>query len=463
LLLLVFYLALYPGFFALLFVILTQNAASSLVGASIWVMLEYARTHIMTGFPWCLLGYSQFLRLPLIQIADITGVYGISFLIILVNLVLYKAFYLLIVERIFKDKERNWLRVTHYTRHNHKGERIRYDGHGLRLLAGEMVMIICLVTATLIYGFHKLKIETQGNVGERQLRAVIVQGNIDQAIKWNEEFQKKTLAIYYALSIQSADFKPHLIIWPETAVPLFFQDYSQLSQAVYSAAQATDSTILFGSPAYEKKDNATHYFNRAYVLSKYRILDYYDKVHLTPFGEYVPLKKLLPFLHRIVQAAGDFAPGKDLKPLEARDFRIGALICYEAIFPGITRRLARQGTDLLVNITNDAWFGRTSAPYQHLSMAVLRCVETRLPMARAANTGISAFILENGEILKQSGLFTREVITERIKLRHQDTFYSQFGDIFAILLSVITISWLFWMLMLKKGMRLCIMRKQWKR
>jgi apolipoprotein N-acyltransferase len=462
LLLLVFYLALYPAFFALLFVIFIQNAASSFVGASIWVVLEYARTHMMTGFPWCLLGYSQFLRLPLIQIADITGVYGISFLVILVNLILYKAFFLLVMERIFKDKEGNWLRVTHFARHTHKGERITYDGQALRFLAVEMVIIICFLSATLIYGFHKLKTEMQSDEGQRQLRAVIVQGNIDQSIKWNEEFQQKTLAIYYTLSAQSADFKPHLIIWPETAVPLFFQDYSQLSQAVYSAARATDSKILFGSPAYEKKGNATHYFNRAYVLSKDRILDYYDKVHLTPFGEYVPLKRFLPFVHRIVQAAGDFTSGKGLKPLDAGDFRIGTLICYEAIFPEITRRLARQGTDLLVNITNDAWFGRTTAPYQHLSMAVLRCVETRLPMARAANTGISAFIIENGEILKQTGLFSRKVITERIKLRHRETFYSQFGDIFAILLSVITLTWLFWILMIKKEMRLCIIRRQSK-
>jgi apolipoprotein N-acyltransferase len=168
--------------------------------------------------------------------------------------------------------------------------------------------------------------------------------------------------------------------------------------------------------------------------------DYYDKVHLLPFGEYVPLKRFLPFVHRIVPAAGDFTPGKELKPLTSGDLQIGPLICYEAIFPELSRELALQGAQLLVNVTNDAWFGRTSAPYQHLSMAVLRCVETHLPMARAANTGVSAFILSNGKIVKQSGLFTRELLRYELQLGHHETFYSHYGDIFAILVLIVTSS-----------------------
>jgi apolipoprotein N-acyltransferase len=203
---------------------------------------------------------------------------------------------------------------------------------------------------------------------------------------------------------------------------------------------------VFGSPAYETKGHTIAYYNRVYLLHGDGQIDYYDKVHLLPFGEYVPLKQFLPFVHRLVPAAGDFSPGTRLKPLTSSDLRMGPLICYEAIFPELSRELSHQGVELLLNVTNDAWFGRTSAPYQHLSMAVLRCVETRLPMARAANTGVSAFILSNGKIAKQSGLFTRELVAYELRLGHHKTFYSHYGDIFAILLLIVTLGWLIWAL-----------------
>jgi apolipoprotein N-acyltransferase len=417
--LLVVYLALYPAFFSLIFSRVASFRLSSFLGAGIWVSLEYARAHLLTGFPWCLLGYSQFLRLPLLQVADITGVYGISLLVILVNLVLYRLLF-------------------HWSRERKK------------FLAAEVVITAVMVGVTLFYGYYHLRETSQGSVGERRLRAVIAQGNIDQSIKWDEGFQHKTVSIYYALSQASAPFRPRIIFWPETAVPFFFQDSTHLSQLIYRVARITGADILFGSPAYETKGNTISYYNRVYLLHSDGEYEYYDKVHLLPFGEYVPLKRFLPFVHRLVPAAGDFTPGKRLKPLTSGDLRVGPLICYEAIFPELSRELALQGAELLVNVTNDAWFGHTSAPYQHLSMAVLRCVETRLPMARAANTGVSAFILSNGKIMKQSGLFTREFLTAELRLGHHETFYSHYGDIFAIMLLIVTISWLVWALTIRR-------------
>jgi apolipoprotein N-acyltransferase len=408
--LLIVYLALYPAFFAILFSMIHRFRLSSLLGAGIWASLEYARAHLLSGFPWCLLGYSQFTRLPLLQIADITGVYGISFVVILVNLILYKLLFRSLYER-------------------------------KKFLAAEAAVMVIMVGVTLVYGYFDLRQKSEGT-GERKLRAAIAQGNIDQSMKWDEDFQHKTVSIYYALSLESAPFRPHIIFWPETAVPFFFQDNGHLSQLVYRVARITGSILLFGSPAYEKKGDSISYYNRVYMLDGDGNYDYYDKVHLLPFGEYVPLKRFLPFVHRIVPAAGDFTPGSRLKPLTSGDLRIGPLICYEAIFPELSRELALQGAQLLVNVTNDAWFGHTSAPYQHLSMAVLRCVETHLPMARAANTGVSAFILSNGKIVKQSGLFTRELLLYELKLGHHETFYSQYGDIFAILVVIGTITWL---------------------
>ena len=185
------------------------------------------------------------------------------------------------------------------------------------------------------------------------------------------------------------------------------------------------------------------------MISKKGVVDYYDKVHLVPFGEYVPLKKYIPFVHRLVPAAGDFSAGKKVKLINSQGLKIGALVCFETIFPDISRKFATQEAELLVNLTNDAWFGRTSAPYQHLSMAVLRCVENGLPMARAANTGISAVICANGKIVNTSKLFSRENLQTKIKLAQIKTFYSQSGDIFAILLTI-TISIKFLWIVIKR-------------
>ncbi len=432
LVLLSLYLALYIAFFALILVGFKKNRLSPFLGASIWVALEYARTHIMTGFPWCLLGYSQYLRLPLIQISDISGVYSISFVIVLVNLAMYNLIFIAIKKKIL-------------------GSTI--NRHVLRVIGIETILTSFLIGLILVYGYHNLNKKADINLKGKGIRAVIVQGNIDQSLKWNPDYQEKTLAIYSRLSGKSADFKPQIIIWPETAVPFFFQDRSYLSKEVFKTAKITNSNILFGSPAYLKNKNKILYYNRAYIISENRVFDYYDKVHLVPFGEYVPLKKYIPFVHRLVPAAGDFSPGKNIRTIGAADSQIGVLICFEAIFPDISRKLAIQGAELLVNITNDAWFGHTSAPYQHLSMAVFRCIENGIPMARAANTGISAFILANGKIVNKSGLFVREILKQEIKLKRDKTFYSQFGDIFAIIITIITIIRLLWMLIIKNSVR----------
>jgi apolipoprotein N-acyltransferase len=296
-----------------------------------------------------------------------------------------------------------------------------------------------LVACIIAYGYHGIREKAGKNSEGKPFRAVIIQGNIDQSVKWNPEYQKRTLAIYRRLSEAAACFNPQIIIWPETAVPFFFQDGSPLSQQVLEVAKTTHATILFGSPAYDKEKGIILYYNRAYAVSGEEIAGYYDKVHLVPFGEYVPLKRYLPFVHRLVPAAGDFSAGRTLKPITTADLRLGALICFEAIFPDIARRLTIAGTDLLVNITNDAWFGRTSAPYQHLSMAVFRSIENGLPMVRAANTGISAIILSDGRVFDRTGLFSRDVLKGEIKLTRKKTFYSHYGDIFAIIITIITI------------------------
>ena len=162
----------------------------------------------------------------------------------------------------------------------------------------------------------------------------------------------------------------------------------------------------------------------------------YDKVHLVPYGEYVPLRRLFPFIGKLVAGVGDFRPGKGFYPLTIDGHRLGVLICYEAIFPEAARDYKRKGAELLVNITNDAWFGRTSAPYQHLSMTVFRAIENRLYLVRAANTGISAIIDPTGEILSRTGLFERTVLKGEVKIIDERTFYAAYGDLFVYLCAI---------------------------
>jgi apolipoprotein N-acyltransferase len=407
------YLALYFACFGLIWNTVQNDRLAPVLAAGSWVGLEYARTHVMTGFPWCLLGYSQYLRLPLIQISDIAGVYAISFLIVMVNIAIFKL--------VFFSRSDT-----------------------IRARATEIGIVISLIGLTLLYGYSSLGRKADASPDPNVLRIAIAQGNIDQSLKWNPEMQEETVALYRKLSERSLGFKPELVIWPETALPFFFQNNTALSRHVFGVAERMNADILFGSPAYITDSKGMHYYNRAYLISGTTVYDFYDKVHLVPFGEYVPLKRFLPFVNRLVPAAGDFTSGGEVKPMSTAELRIGPIICFEAIFPDISRDHAKQGARLLVNLTNDAWFGRTSAPYQHLSMAVFRCVENGLPMARAANTGISAIILSSGKIIARSELFVRRVLCEELNLDHAKTFYSQFGDIFAILLTLLTLFILIW-------------------
>jgi apolipoprotein N-acyltransferase len=408
-LLLCLYLALFPACFASLLAFFRDSRFFLLFMASSWVGLEYLRSKLLTGFPWCLLGYTQYECLPLIQIADLTGVYGLSFLIILTNGFICHLLF------AFNHKK-------------HKG-----------LLKWEFFIIVLALTGTLLCGYHRLSEGQESKEQSTLFNAVIIQANIDQSIKWAPSYQAKTMEIYQKLTRKAHDSNASLIVWPETSVPFFFQDNMEFSPQVLSVIRDSETLLVFGSPAYKWIRGKTHYFNRAYLVTPgAEPPQYYDKVHLVPFGEYVPLKRVLSFINRLVPAAGDFEAGHALAPLKHRDLSMGILICFEAIFPELARAHTRKGGRILLNLTNDAWFGMTSAPYQHLSMAVFRTVENRRPMIRAANTGFSAFIQSTGEITALSSLFSREILAASVALTESAlTFYTRFGDVFAVSLLLI--------------------------
>jgi apolipoprotein N-acyltransferase len=391
------YLALYIGVFASGVTRLSaRGGLGYLVGtAALWVGLEYLRTFLLTGFPWNLLGYSQYRNLSVIQIASITGVYGISFLLVLANAAMALA-------------------CLHFR-------------WGSRRALLPVVGVGLLLVATVLFGKGQM---VSAETHRREIRVSIVQGNIEQSIKWDPGFQERTIAIHNRLT-REAGRGADLIVWPETAVPFFLREGGPLSQQVLDLAKEMQSYLLVGSPD-RARDISSRYYNSAFLISpEGKIVQKYDKIHLVPFGEYVPLKSLLFFVQKMATGIGDFSPGQAFTVFEAPAGRFGVLICFEAIFPDQVRRYVLAGADFLVNITNDAWFGDSSAPYQHLSMAALRAVENGVILVRAANTGISALVTPTGRIVKQSDLFVETVLSGTMARRSAETFYTRYGDVFA--------------------------------
>lgn len=374
-----------------------------------WTGIEWLRTYFPIGFPWNLLGYTAYQNLDLIQFAEFTGVYGISALIMLANIVVYT-----VAAQTVPRRTQAW---------------------SLGTLTGLMI-------AAWVFGAMRLQ-NVAHAPAQGSLRVAMVQGNIPQSIKWNPNFLPTSFKIYVDESAQAAKSGADLIVWPEAAAAFFFQPEDRYpaefaEDAMYRkrllsfAAQIGDP-ILFGAPALGVEDNRVGFYNRAYLISGTgKVEAWYDKIQLVPFGEYVPLRSVFGFfVNRVVTGFGDMFPGHTQTVFQIKNAKLGVLICYESIFPNFARKVVKDGADVLVNITNDAWYGESSAPYQLLAMAAMRSVETKVPMVRVANTGISAVIEPTGEIIARTPLFTRGTETEQVAWRPERTLYTIIGDAFA--------------------------------
>jgi len=431
--LLVLYLALYFGVFGLLIsaVSCQLSAVSFFFIPSLWVLLEYLRSHLLTGFGWALLGYSQYLNLPIIQISDITGVWGVSFLAMMANVAIYQ---------VTSDQSP----VTS------------------RELKHVLPVIICLFI-TLAYGSLKLH-ATRYTLHGIPVKVSVIQGNISQDLKWQTGTRDFILKKYLAISRMAAKESPDLIIWPEASLPVILEEEPFYYGMVSNFVRESRIRLLLG--AVTLRDNL--YYNSAILVSpEGRLANRYDKLHLVPFGEYIPLKKIFRFLETIVPI-GDIAPGKEYTlfslptlyqnveqdPLQTN---FGVLICFEDIFPDLSRKFVRKGADFLVNITNDAWYRKTAASYQHFQASVFRAVENRVFLVRSANTGISGFISPKGEIISlvrdQSGreIFVDGYKTQEIIIDKQPlSLYTRFGDWF-VLVCFIFVLWSIIVIIRKKS------------
>jgi len=378
-----------------------------LVAAVCWVTFESVRSWLLTGFPWGNIGYSQVNALWLVQSADLVGVYGLVVMLVLVN-------------GLIAD-----------------GVRRHVAGESLPWRSALIVGL--LLVGQLGYGAWRL---SAAEPDRDALQVGLVQGSIDQAVKWDPTHLQHTLDRYRQLSAQAQD--PDLLVWPESATPFFYQNGGKRAYQVRAVAREQRAYLLFGSPSYvrQETDDEIAYLNSAYLLSpQAQLLGRSDKVHLVPFGEYVPLWGMFGLVEKLAEGIGDFVPGQ-LQPLSLNGHQLGVLICYEAIFPELAQKLVSRGAQVLVNITNDAWFGDSSAPWQHLDMARMRAIENKVWLLRSANTGVSALIDPFGRVVAQSRLFEPALVEGTAYFKQGGSLYTRTGDSLLRLLGIVVLVWL---------------------
>ena len=398
-LLLAAYLALFPALTAVVTSRLINRAGAPalLFAPAAWVATEFGRGYLFGGFPWVPLGNSQVTVLPIAQLASVLGVYGVSALVAFVNAAI--AYALLV------------------------------PGRG-RVKAIAAAAAILTITA----GWGTWRVAEGGLTREgTALRVGLIQGNIAQEDKWNPAEARRIFTTYIAMSRDAVRRGAQFVLWPESATPFSFEESAQ-GELVRELARETGVPILFGSDQTVHGSEPRHY-NAAFLLTpEGRTAAVYRKIHLVPFGEFVPLADWLSFFPPLVQTLAGFAPftpGDSMVMLPVGPHLISTAICYEVVYPSLVRSAVDGGSQLLTTITNDAWYGQSSAPYQHFELASMRAIEQGRYLARAANTGITGVVDPYGRVVRASALFEQVGLVEEVRLLTHRTVYSSVGDVLA--------------------------------
>jgi apolipoprotein N-acyltransferase len=395
-------LALFPEAFAFVSaLLLNRGIPPALAAPFLWTALEYFRTGVFTGFPWDLSGYSQVGRETVIQIADITGVYGVSFLLLLVNGSLWEV-----------------MRAT-----------MKRDRFPVKLVATTGLTLLLV----LVYGSVRIAYFSTDQQYKSGVVVGILQGNIPQEIKWKYASRRHTFATYERLGEKAVQEGAQLLVWPETSAPVLFGGSDPDWQRPGEISLRLKVPMLVGAPSTRTVGGIKRYYNSAFLVDGTELRYRYDKIHLVPFGEYMPLAWLLPLGHGIATEGEDYSPGEEMTVMHLEEHTaLGVLICYESIFPEIARTAIGKGASVLLNITNDGWFGDTAAPYQHLAMARMRSLENRVWLVRSANTGVSAVFDPTGRMVSRIPLNQEGICTVRVPSSSTaGSFYTRFGDLFA--------------------------------
>ena len=410
-LLLAAYVAVFSGAFGAAYAWVARGGlASPLAAALLWTALDHARSTALSGFPWATLGYAQHANVALLGLAPFTGIYGLSWVTVLGGAALAEV--ALAARRGERPGAGAWI--------------------GLALVAGA-------------FAAGAAAVRPVAPPGSETVRVAVLQGNVDQGVKWSSAWAHRTLEIYEDLTRAAAAQGARLVVWPETAVPGSIEWDATLRERIQALARETRAALVVGGVgmAFEAGPRPSAYFDSAFVVTESgELRDRYDKTHLVPFGEYLPFQEVLGvFLRAIARGIADtgVTAGAAPRALEIAvpgtgALRAGVPICYELLFPDLVRRFADDGAQLLLAITNDAWYGRTGAPYQFLAMTALRSAETGLWTARAANTGVSAFIDGRGRVRAETGIFERALLVADVPLSpgmRGLTFYARYGDLFA--------------------------------
>jgi apolipoprotein N-acyltransferase len=427
------YLGCYIGVFGLLYGLIGRKSgdtAGLLTAPFIWTVIEYARSNLgFLSYPTTLLGHSQYQTVAVTQIAAFAGVYGVSFLIVLVNSGLTAL--------IFMAASRFRAGSAHPSRPS--------QPHGIRAVSG---LSFLAIAATTCYGIWISQQEFEGT----PVKISILQGNISQELKWDPRHAAKIMETYERLSRAAAEQDPKIIIWPESATPGSVNGNARLRQRVQNIADTTNTFLLLGSSYAQKfkesKKIEVAYHNSAFLIAPQnrQRIQRYDKIRLLPFGEYLPYREWVPWHWIGIQALRGFLPGKDFTIFKIEDLHFAVNICWETIFPSVTRAFVKRGAQFVVNLSNLAWFGKSAGPYQALSINVFRAIENGVFLVRSANTGVSCIIDPHGRITGRvrneqgEDRFVEGILTGYVIPLESKTLYTRFGD-WWVALSLVVASW----------------------
>jgi len=391
-------LALYQGFFPALFALLSSRliarggAAALFLSAASWVATEFFRGVVFGGFPWVLLGDSQITVLPVAQLASVLGVYGVSALVAFVNAAIAYAML----------------------------------AAGRRRAAAIGAAAVVLI-ATGAWGTARIADGSLTRLGT-PIRVGLIQANIAQEDKWKSGEARRIFTTYIAMTRDAVKRGAEYVIWPESATPFMFEQDPTGQEVLRALAREVRVPILFGSDQEVAQPEPALYNAAFLVTPEGKTAAVYRKIHLVPWGEFIPMKRLLFFVSPLVDSFTDFSPGTSMVMLPVGSHLTSTAICYEVVYPSLIRQAVVAGSELLTTITNDAWYGHSSAPYQHFALASMRAIEQGRYLARAANTGISGVVDPYGRIVRQSGIFEQEALVEQVRFLKERTIYSRIGD-----------------------------------
>ena len=360
-----------------------------------WAAIEYFRTYLLMGFPWNLVATSLVDYTSLIQFDRVAGPYLIGAMVTAPAAIAA------------------WIIVA------------RPKGAAPMFAIAAVVIVMFVWWST---GLVAAKLIVRPT-GTPPTVAALLQPNISQEMRWNEANLMEIYQRMMQMTEKAIERGATIVIWPESTVPLSFSSNAFYRDSIEAVSRDNNADIILGSVA-EDSQQANRMWNAAFLVSSGRTIGHYDKIHLVPFGEYVPLRKMLFFAKKLVRNVGEFESGTKETPLRGK-LTYGPAICFEVIFPQVTRTQVRHGADVLVTITNDAWYDGTSAPRQHLNMARLRAIEDDRYLLRAGTTGISALIDPAGKILQEIPMGRSGTIFAQFQPRHSTTPYVRFGDWFA--------------------------------